>query len=763
MRIFITYIGLILSTALFAQNSPGVKGKVTSNNEGIGLVSIYVKDSTIGTTSDSYGKYSLTLENGQYIIVFSSVGFKTEEKAITVEGNIATQVNVELEEDLLGLDQVVVTATRTHLNRKKAPVIVTVTDSKLLEATQSVSLSEGLNFQPGLRMETNCQNCGYSQVRINGLDGAYSQILIDSRPVFSTLNGIYGFDQSPANIINRIEVVRGGGSALYGANAIAGTINIITKDPIENAFQIGQNLAFIKGKTLDAATTLNGTVVTEDYNAGMTFFGMYRHRNPFDYDGDSFTELTQLQTKSLGFKTFYKPKENSRLTAEFNTVNEFRRGGNKLELLPFESDVTEQITSDVLSGGLTYESALNDGKQHVSAYVSGSTSKNDNYYGGGEDLVAQDGVVLGYGNTKNDTWVLGTQYAQKIRQFLGGKGHFTSGIEFKYDKMKDAKPGFNAFVNQTLRTYGLYAQQEWEINKQWKVLGGLRADLNNLTEESVILNPRLNIMYSANQNLRFRTSYAKGFRAPQVFTEDIHSQIAAGDVLLVRLGDNLVSETSHSFTTSIDWNKDLEDGEFALTLEGFYTHLANPFILEQLTDAIWEKRNGDNANVKGLNIEVKYAPNAKWLMQAGGTIQEGKYDTPVQWSDEVTGSTKNADQFFKSPNVYGNFVVTYAPTKQFQNNVSGVYTGRMYAPHLAGYIEQDVLERTPDFMELNYKVSYDFSLDNHKHIKFQLNGGVQNIFDSYQQDFDQGADRDAAYIYGPSRPRTFFMGIKLFN
>lgn len=741
-----------------------VTGKVTFKNEPVPYVSVYIKDSSTGTTTNENGDYTIKLKSEKTTLVFQSIGFKTVEKVVDLHNNNTPTLNISLQEDLLGLDQVVVSATRTHLNRKVAPVIVTVTDQKLLEATQAISLSEGLNFQPGLRMETNCQNCGFSQVRINGLDGAYSQILVDSRPIFSALNGVYGLDQIPANVIQRIEVVRGGGSALYGANAIAGTINIITKDPIENTFQVGQNVSLIKGKTLDVATTVNGTVVNEEATSGLTYFGMYRNRNPHDYDGDSFTEITKLETQTFGFKGYLKPTETSRLTAEFNSISEFRRGGNKLSLQPFESDIAEQIDSKVLTGGITYENSINEGKQHFSAYVSTSRSKNKNYYGGGEDLVAQNGVVRGFGNSRDETWVLGSQYAHKIDSFLGGKGNFTGGIEFKYDKMKDEKPGFNAFVNQTLRTYGIYAQQEWTINENWKVLGGLRADLHNLTDEKIILNPRLNLMYFANQNSRFRASYAKGFRAPQVFTEDLHAQIAAGEVLTVRVNRaNLVSETSHSFTASYDWNKSLDKGEISFTLEAFYTRILNPFILEQLNNLIWEKKNGDNANVKGINIETKYAPNEKWLLQAGATIQEGKFDSPVRWSDDPTISLENADNFFKSPNFYGNFVATYAPTKRFQNNISGVYTGSMYVPHLAGFIAKDKLEKTRDFFELNLKSSYNFYLDSHKHSTIQVSGGIQNLFDSYQQDFDQGPDRDANYIYGPSRPRTFFIGLKFIN
>ena len=176
----------------------------------------------------------------------------------------------------------------------------------------------------------------------------------------------------------------------------------------------------------------------------------------------------------------------------------------------------------------------------------------------------------------------------------------------------------------------------------------------------------------------------------------------------------------------------------------------------------WVKENGDNAHVKGVNFELKYSPNKIWLLQLGATLQESKYDQPQDWSS-VENNTDKAAHFFKSPNAYGNFVLGYAPTKRFQNNLSGVYTGSMLVPHLAGAPEnptEDLLENTPSFFELNLKSSYLFDLDAHKHLGMEVSIGVQNLLDSYQKDFDTGPLRDANYVYGPTRPRTCFVGLK---
>jgi len=758
MRLLIALILILISTEIIAQNIE-LSGEITADGITVPFANIYLEGTQIGTTTNEEGKFKMKVPKGHHNIIIQAIGYKTLKEHLDVLTDKDLIRSYSLKEDVLGLDQVVVSASRNGQLRQEASVIVLVTTAKDFQATQSISLSEGLNFQPGLRMETNCQNCGFSQVRMNGLDGAYTQILIDSRPIFSALNGVYGLDQIPANSIERVEVVRGGGSALYGSNAIAGTINIITKQPTENLFEVASNLAAIDGEAIDKAVTLNGTILTDDYNAGLSVFGMYRDRSPFDVNNDGFTEITIIENKTFGIKSYVKPSYNSKLSLDFHTTHEFRRGGNNLELLPFQSDITEQITSDVVGGGLTFEGFSEDRKFQYSVYATTQHSKNDNFYGGKGETLQES--ILGFGNTRDETYVTGIQASFNQDSFLNGTAVFTLGSEYKHSKMQDEKPGYNAFINQTLNIWGVYGQQEWKASEKLTISGGLRADFHNIAEETVVFNPRLNILYSVAENLQLRTSYAKGYRAPQVFTEDIHARIAAGEVSLVRLADNLVSETSHSFLASIDWSKTSLDENYQLTFESFYTRLNDPFILERTSETIFEKRNGDGANVYGINMDAVFAPNQYWILQAGGTLQKAIYDTPVQYSDNPDAPVENADNFFKSPNFYGNFILTYAPIKAWQNNLSGVYTGSMYVPHLAGFIAEDRLEKTNGFMEVNFKTAFIFKLADN--FNFELSGGVQNIFNEYQRDFDIGVNRDANYIYGPSRPRTYFIGLKFGN
>ena len=248
-KIFLLFVFSLLTSIFTKAIIPNpdrdivVIGHVVSNNEHVPFASISIKGTSLGTVTDIDGHYRLAnLPAGTYTIVASMVGYKPNKQVISVVEGEELKVNFSLEEDVIELNQVVVSANRTEINRTEASTIVNTITPLLLESTNSVSLSDGLSYQPGLRVETNCQNCGFQQVRINGLDGPYSQILIDSRAIFSALSGVYGIEQIPASMIERVEVVRGGGSALFGSNAIAGTINIITKEPLNNSFKISTNL-----------------------------------------------------------------------------------------------------------------------------------------------------------------------------------------------------------------------------------------------------------------------------------------------------------------------------------------------------------------------------------------------------------------------------------------------------------------------------------------------------------------------------------------
>lgn len=721
--------------------------------EHLPFLTILLKGTNIGTATDESGHYFMkNLPLGKYTLRVQGVGYKTVEKEIEIVKGKTQEINFVIEDDVVMLEGAVVTANRNETDRREAPVIVNVLSPKIFENTNSVCLSQGLNFQPGLRVENNCQNCGFQQVRINGLDGPYSQILIDSRPMCSSLAGVYGLEQIPANMIDRVEVLRGGGSALFGANAIAGTINIITKEPLHNYFQVGHTLSAIDGESFDNVTSFNGAIVNEQRNAGIHLFGMVRDRQPYDHDGDGFSELGEINSTTLGFRTYYKPTHFSKLSMEYHHIKEFRRGGDNLHRPPHEADVAEQADHNIHGGGLNYTLSSKDYKHRFNAYASLQNIARESYYGAGRDTNA-------YGQTKDFTVVGGAQYSYDFDKFLFMPSMLTAGVEFSHNKLNDKMLGYNREINQEVNVYSIYLQNEWKTARFSFLLGG-RLDKNSHVDDP-IFSPRLNIRYNPITDLSFRASYSEGFRAPQTYDEDLHVAAVGGEVTLIQVAEDLKTEKSRSYSASVDYYTTLGAVQINLLVEGFYTRLKNPFVLEEVDtgdeeNKILERRNGSDAKVKGINIEGRIAPHKSTQLQFGATFQSSKYAAPVAWSNDP--DVAPCRKLLRSPDQYGYVTLNLLPFKNFSTALSGTYTGPMYVGHFAGYIEKDVLKKTKSFFDGTVKLAYDIKIGSGYTV--QINGGVQNVFNSYQNDFDKGEFRDSGYIYGPGLPRTYFAGIK---
>ena len=230
-----------------------------------------LKGTTIGTTTDNSGHYFLkNLPEGKFTLEYKALGYKTISKEVTLKKGKTLEINVELEEDQIALDGVVVSANRAETSRRLAPHISECIGCEGFTTTNAVNLAQGLNFQPGVRVETNCQNCGFQQVRINGLDGPYTQILIDSRPIFSALSGVYGLG---ANTGEYDRAGRGDarrGSALFGSSAIAGQLISSRRSPLRNSGELSHTLTSIGGTSaFDNNTTLNASLVSENGKAGL--------------------------------------------------------------------------------------------------------------------------------------------------------------------------------------------------------------------------------------------------------------------------------------------------------------------------------------------------------------------------------------------------------------------------------------------------------------------------------------------------------------
>ena len=727
---------------------------IAATGEHLPYATVAIKGTTIGCAADGTGHYNINnIPEGEHTLVVSAVGYRTVEHPFRAVANQSQEINFTLDEESTLVDEVVVSATRNETNRRLTSTVVNVASTKLFEGTASSNLSEAMNFQSGLRVENTCGNCGAPQLRINGLEGQYSQILLDSRPIFSSLAGVYGLDLMPVAMVERVEVIRGGGSALFGSSAIGGVVNIITKDPVRNTLSLSNTTNIMEDGTPDTNTSLGGAFVSDDYKMGAYVFGQIKSRGGYDRNDDGFTDITKLRSETVGFRAYYKTSAHSRLSAEYHHIHEYRRGGDNLDEAPHMAMICEQLDHNIDGGGLRFDLFPNH-RHRFNAYASAQGINRSSYFG-------TDMNPDAYGTTRDFTIVGGAQYTFNYK--LGLPAELTTGVEYNYNKLNDNYIATGRRLIQQTSTIGLFAQNEWKSEK-FNALIGFRLDKHNLIRKP-IFSPRVTLRYSPIEQVGLRLSYSSGYRAPQAYNEDLHIDALNHSVSLIQLADDLRPEFSHSFSASADCYHTFGKVQTNLMLEGFYTILDDVFTLEKIGEdadgnILKERRNASGAKIGGISAELKVGIPDIFDVQLGYTFQRSLYDAPEQWTDALDPQRR----MFRAPDHYGYLTSNFFITRDLYATLFGTFTGPMLVQHNAYSVDGvdfgDSEVMTESFWDFGFKVAYTFRLTNI--INLEVNAGIKNIFDSYQRDIDVGAGRDSAYIYGPALPRTYFVGLKFY-
>jgi outer membrane receptor for ferrienterochelin and colicins len=571
-------------------------------------------------------------------------------------------------------------------------VVVNTISPELFNTSQSITLGESLNFSPGLRLENNCQNCGFSQVRMNGMEGPYSQILINSRQIFSGLAGVYGLELIPTNMIEKIEVIRGGGSALYGSNAIAGTINIRMKEPTINSYEAGAAYNLIgvgtEGEQApDYTINLNTSVVSDDHKSGVSLYGFTRRREMYDANNDGFSEIAPLENITFGSRIFHRFNYRDKLSVDFFAIKEQRDGGSDQSYPPHQRRIAEVLTHNLAVASATYERYIRE-NDLLTLYASGQFLNRDSYYGA-------EYSMSDFGNTKDKTYNIGVQYKTSFNN-----SSLVAGIENISGNLVDKKLGAPIFgedddgepiiignnphtvvSDQSSSTTGIFAQYDMRHDRFTASLGA-RLDnyrISNTESESEgdktgnILSPRISLMYDIANPIQARLTYSQGYRAPQIFDEDLHIE-TSGLRRVVTINDpDLKQETSHSVMASLDYNKLIGTVYTGFLIEGFYTKLVDAFANEigepdENGDVIFTRVNSSGASVQGINMELRLKPLKNFELSSGFTLQTSTYEEEQDWGDT---------DFLRTPNQYGFLALDWDFAKGFCFSTTANYTGTM--------------------------------------------------------------------------------------
>ena len=766
--------------------------KVAGTKEHIPYATLLVKGTKLGTTADGSGHYKLAnLPVGPQIIVIQAMGYKRVEKEVVMDRGKSTELFIELEPDVLMLDQVVISGTRTEHSIKDVPIRTEVISIKSIQDKNACNIYQALEGTPGIRVENQCQSCNFTMVRMQGLGAEHTQVLINGQPMYSGLAGVYGLQQMGTTDVGRIEVIKGAGSALSGSSAVAGAINIITKEPSYNpATTIDLQMGSYNTNKYDISSSLRN----EKGNVGMTIYAQRSTEGIIDQTGpgmtmeevnkkDGVSDRVTTSLTNAGFGLFINDAflKNDKLVVRGKSIFEKRQGGimtNDSYKNPFTLG-TENITTDRYEAELAYTAKFKN-KSELN-FTMGYINHNRD--------ATNDSFLSDYMASHHDS----TPDVQTMRPYLANENSMTAtltfgkkftkhsfliGIQTFLDNLEES--GMYSIVDtnnsfyggayksisiKSAREFGVFVQDEWGITKKLTIVPGIRfdnhhsgesyaadrqiSDLNsfpktNFSETSV--NPRLAIKYSLSDEITFRANSGTGFRAPYGFSEDLH--LCSGSPRVWK-SSSLNPETSISYNLSMDYY----GKKFRVSTNIFRTDLKNKIGFTDADENVaalgydYQWKNIDDAFVQGVELTVIASFIKNLDIGVDLTYNQGEYKhVREDWiGTDFESVSKKISRF---PVTTGNLKIEYSP-RTWSFTLTGNYSGNMYIDYYSEIMDHSKIKRTDPYTLYNFRVSKKIGL-------FKLYGGVNNIFNVIQ---DERHLDDAAFMYAPVYGTMFYGGV----
>ena len=788
---------LVCAISVFAQKTDAMLfGDVKSKETGkhIAHATIRVKGTNLMTKCDNTGHFKLSdIPVGKQIIVASHEGYQEQEMEVMMERSKGTEAYFMLEEDMLELSQVVVTGTRTQHYLKNVPIRTEVLTSQAIAKKNALNLFEALEGVPGVRVEQQCQACNFSMVRMQGLGAEHTQVLIDGEPIYSGLAGVYGLQQLGTNDIDRLEIVKGAGSALYGSSAVAGAINIITKEPTyEPTVSADVQFGSWGHKSYSASAGMRRNKI------GLNVFAQRLEMDAVDKtqdgmnrdevkhkDGVSDRVKSQLNNVGVGIYFFSPFAQNDKLVIRGKAMDEFRAGGtltNDVYLNPF-TEGTENIKTNRLSADLNYTLPIGSNSTFnlAAAYVHHKrNATNDTFLGSyksSHNDESPDVEMMRPYMARENTFTPSMSFTTSLGNhtlLLGAQGSFTrlreTGLYCIDDEDNKEYYGtaYTSLGKKHANEVGFFIQDEWSnLLPGLTIVPGVRLDTHSSGEEyessqkvfdgtfpktkfnKTMFAPRLAIKYDIDPKLVLRANFGTGFRAPYGFSEDLH--LCSGSPRVWKSSE-LNGEKSVSFNLSADYyGKDVQ-----VSLNLFRTNLSDKIEFAKADDKVkklgytyqWE--NVDDAYVQGIELGTKIKIVRNLRAGVNWTFNQGKYKhIRDDWKD--TKYAQDSKYISRFPKMTGDLSLDYTPGS-WTFSVTSSLQGKMYIDYNAEEEANSKIKQTPTFMLFNCRVAKQLGNT------LTLYAGGKNIF-SYIQD-EKHTD-DAAFMYAPVYGATWYAGVSI--
>ena len=661
---------------------------------------------------------------GRWVLVVTSPGYVAEERAVDLARGESLRLRIVLRQSVLEMDPLVVTGTRKETYVSESPVKVDVVTARHLERAGARNLMESIRTVNGLYQQVDCGVCYTNNIRINGMEGPYTSVLIDGMPIMGALASVYGLNGIGTSIIERLEIIKGPSSTLYGSEAMGGVVNVITKDP-----------RFAPSYTVDVArtgygeTSVDAAVSRRGGRLSALLSGSGVHMDRFiDENGDGFSDLTLTRRASLFGKLAWRSGAVRRLELAGKYYWEDRFGG-------VEAWTPADRGSDVVYG----ESVVTDRFELIGTYrphflddvrleFSLSRHEQDSHYGDQRyDAVQSIGVANLLWDTK-----------------IGRRHDLLLGAALRYQTYDDDTP---ATVEPDRRVIpGLFVQDEFAAGRGVTLLGGFRIDHHD--EHGFIVSPRANVKWQPLEHTTLRLNAGTGFRVVNLFTEDHAALSGSRDVVIV---SDLEPERSASVALNVNQIIEFGPNPMMIDVDAFYTRFGNRIIPDYDVDPrliVYDNLRG-HAVTRGVALSLNQNVDFDRFL----------YTLGVTFQDVYTVEDGVREAEFFAPDYTAVLGFTYNVRRpRISVDYTGSLTGPMRLPEHAPPFERPT--RSPTYSLHDVRVSWDVAAG------ATLYGVARNLFDYRQESplIDPanpfGEDFDTNYVYAPVHGRSFTIGFR---
>ena len=738
---FIFLSCLFFFTNSYAQNN-SISGKILSNGKALPFANVYLKNSNLGSSSDENGFYKIkNIPKRKFTIIISSLGYQKKSVQINFKENQQIKRTFSLSETE-SLEGIVISGTLKPVTKSNSPVPVEVYSKTFFKKNPTPSIFDSMQNVNGVRPQLNCNVCNTGDIHINGLEGPYTFVLIDGMPLVSGLSTVYGLNGIPQALIERVEIVKGPASTLYGSEAVGGIINIITKKTT--------NAPVLSTDILGSSWGKINTDISFRYGAsekieGILGINYFNYQNSIDNNKDGFTDLTLQNRVSVFNKINIDRKDNKVFTIAGRYVYEDRWGGEIDWERKFRGSNIKYGESIYTNRWETFGTYQLPTSENINFQFSANGHYQDSYYGTDSYDAKQ---VIGFGQ-----FVYNKQIAKKHDLLIGVAYRYTF-----YDDNTFATLTADGLKNKSSITHlpGIFLQDEIALNTQNKLLLGARWDKNSL--HGTIFSPRLNYKWNSKDNAHIiRLSIGNGFRVSNIFTEDHAALTGAREV---EFNGELDPETSWNGNINYVKKMNTENSFVTLDASAFYTYFNNRILPDYETDTnkiIYSNLDGFSVS-KGIALNIDATFTNGLTLNAGATLMDVS----------ITENNVKRKQLLTE-----SFSGVWSISYKFNNNITLDYTGNIFGPMRLPLLgENDTRSKnSPWYSIQNIQVTKKFMNS------WELYGGVKNLLNftpnansinSPNNPFDVGVNTeenpelafDPSYIYASNQGIRMFLGLR---